>query len=122
MRDVFSYTEPVMLPIPRLAGKTWPGRVVFYALAVAIFSLSLQSELDMEIAVSQSSHSFIAKVNKDFRQKPGGQRELASAATLVHWIPSFHPYFLRVVDKQKLPALHLLKSAIIRAPPSAFSV
>ena len=106
----------------KLERKSLPVRIVFHGLLVAIFSLSLQFELDREIIVPKANHSSIAKVNKDFRYNHGGQREVALTTALVRWTPTFHSYFLRVVDKQNFPALYLLKSTIIRAPPSAFSI
>jgi hypothetical protein len=111
-----------MLPVPRLAGDAPLARAVFFALALAIFSLSLQDDWDLEIFVSQTTHVFVGKVSKDSRENHGGQRELALTATVANWAPSFEPHFFAVADAHNLPALFLLDSVSIRAPPSPFPV
>jgi hypothetical protein len=122
MRYFFPYTEPVMLPAPKLAAQTWPKRVVFLALVVALAALSLDWDFNLEVPISQASCGFVGKVAKESKENQGGQRKVALAATRLHWTPSFHPYFLSVADGQSLPALDLLKSALIRAPPASASV
>jgi hypothetical protein len=107
-----------MLLLPKVDRKIWPVRILSYGLLLTIFSLSLHFELDASIASAKVSYSSIAKVRKDFRYDHGARPEVALTTAPVHCTPSFHPYFLSVVDKQNLPALHLLKSTIIRAPPS----
>ena len=118
MRYFFSYTEPVMLPAPKLAAQTWPKRVVFWALVVALAALSLDWDFNLEIPISQASCGFVGKVTKESKENQGGQRKVALAATWLHWTPSFHPYFVLVIDRQNGPSLALLKSAFIRAPPA----
>ncbi|HEY2986310.1 MAG TPA: hypothetical protein VGL11_01195 [Candidatus Binatia bacterium] len=110
-----------MTAVPNLARRNWPLAAVFWGLLIAIACLSLDSDFNLEIPIaqSQSSHSFVGKITKDPRENQGGQRELAPVAALADWAPSLEPYFLTVVEQRGLPALHLLKSAIIRAPPSA---
>jgi hypothetical protein len=122
MRYFFSYTEPVMLPAPKLAPQTWPKRVVLWALVVALAALSLDWDFNLEVPISQASQGFIGKVTKEAKENQGGQRQVALAATWLHWTPSFHAYFLSAADGQRLPARDLLKSAIIRAPPASASI
>ena len=108
-----------MLPVPKIAVKTWPARAVFYALALAIFSLAFQDEWDIAIAVSQPSHSLVTKVSKDPRQNHAGHGEIALAAAVAPWAPSDRPCFLTVADQQNFPALRLLRSVTIRGPPAS---
>jgi hypothetical protein len=122
MRYFFSYTEPVMLPAPKLAAQTWPKRVVFGALVVALAALSLDWDFNLEVPISQASCGFVGKVTKESKENQGGQREVAPAVTWLHWAPSFRTYFVRIADQQNIPALHLLKSATIRAPPASASI
>ena len=122
MRYFFSYTEPVMLPAPKLAAQTWSKRVVFWALVVALAALSLDWDFNLEISITQASCGFVGKVTKESKENQGGQREIALAAGSLHWAPFFHPQFLQVVDQENGPSLALLKSAYIRAPPAAASV
>ena len=122
MRYFFSYTEPVMLPAPKIAVKTWPARAVFYALAIAIFSLSLQDDWDLEIAISQASHSFVGKVSKSSRENHGGHGGAALLAASAPWTPSFYSCGVAVADRENHPQAHLLESAAIRAPPAGISI
>ena len=98
--------------------KIWPVGILAYGLLLAIFSLSLQFELPTQAGAAKVSYSSLAKVRKNVKYNHGAQPEVASTTTSVHWTPSFDPSFLSVVDKENLPGLHLLKSVIIRAPPS----
>jgi len=102
--------------------KTWPVGILAYGLLLAIFSLALHLELHTEVGVAKGSYSSIAKVRKNVKYNHGARPEVASTTTSVHWTPSFDPSFLSVVDKENLPGLHLLKSVIIRAPPSIYSI
>jgi len=102
--------------------KTWPVRILTYGLLLAIFSLSFQFELPTQAGAAKVSYSSLAKVRKNVKYNHGAPPEVALTTTSVQWTPSFHPYFLGVIDKQNLPGLHLLKSVIIRAPPSTYSV
>jgi hypothetical protein len=111
-----------MLPAPKLAAQTWPKRVVFWALVVALAALSLDWDFNLEVPISQASCGFVGKVTKESKENQGGQREVAPAVTWLHWAPSFHTYFVRIADQQNIPALHLLKSATIRAPPASVSI
>jgi hypothetical protein len=111
-----------MLPAPKLAVQTWPKRVVFWALVGALAALSLDWDFNLEVPISQASCGFVGKVTKESKENQGGQRKVALAATWLQWTPSFHAYFLSVADGQSLPALDLLKSAVIRAPPSPASI
>ena len=110
-----------MLPLPKVARKSWPVRILAYGLLLAIFSLSLHFELHTEVGAAKVSHSSFAKVRKNFKYNHGARPEVALTTTSVHWTTSFDPYFLSVVDKRNLPGLHLLKSVVIRAPPSTYS-
>lgn len=111
-----------MFHVPRLAAGQRLARAVFFALAFAIFSLSLQDDWDLEIFVSQTTHSFVGKVSKDSKENHGGQRETGLAAAALNWAPSFEPHFFLVAEAHNLPALFRLNSASIRAPPFPFSV
>jgi len=111
-----------MLPAPKLTAQTWPKRVVFWALVVALAALSLDWDFNLEVPISQASQGFLGKVTKESKENQGGQREVALAASWLQRTPSFHPYFLSVADGQSLPARDLLKSAIIRAPPASVSI
>jgi hypothetical protein len=111
-----------MLPAPKLAAQTWPKRVVFGALVVALAALSLDWDFNLEVPISQASCGFVGKVTKESKENQGGQREVAPAVTWLHGTPSFHAFFLSVADGQSLPALDLLKSALIRAPPASASI
>lgn len=111
-----------MFLLRKVDRKTWPVRILSYGLLLAIFFLSFHFELDTAIAAGKGTYSSIAKVRKDFRYDNGGQPEVALTTALADWTPTFHPYFLRVVDKQNLPASHLLKSIRTRAPPSTHSI
>jgi hypothetical protein len=121
MRHFFPYKKPVMLPDPKLAAQTWPKRVVFWALVVALAALSLDWDFNLEVPISQASCGFVGKVTKESKENQGGQHKVALASTRLHWTPSFYAYFLSVADGQSLPALALLKSALIRAPPASAS-
>jgi hypothetical protein len=107
-----------MFSLPKFARKGWPVRILAYALLLAIFSLSLHFELHMEAGAAKVSYSSFAKIRKNFKYNHGARPEVALTTTSLHWTTSFAPYFRSVVDKQNLPGLHLLKSVIIRAPPS----
>jgi len=111
-----------MLSNSKFVRGTWAVAVVAWALLFTGTSLSLDSDFNLEIPLSQSGHSFVGKINKDPRQNHGGQREPVAAVTWLHWAPSFRPYFVRIADQQNVPALRLLKSAIIRAPPASASI
>jgi hypothetical protein len=111
-----------MLPLPKVARKSWPVRILAYGLLLAIFSLSLHFELHTEVGAAKVSYSSFAKVRKNVKYNHGTRPEVALTTTSVHWTTSFDPYFLSVVDKRNLPGLHLLKSVVIRAPPSTYSV
>jgi len=93
--------------------------VVAWALLFTGASLSLDSDFNLEIPLSQSGHSFVGKINKDPRQNHGGQREPVAAATWLHWAPSLHPRSLEHSDPERSPVLRLLRSSLIRAPPLA---
>jgi hypothetical protein len=122
MRYFFPYTEFVNLPIPKFPVQTWPKRFIFWALVVALAALSLDWDFNLEVPISQASCGFVGKVTKESKENQGGQRKIALAVTWLHWTPSFHPFFLSVADEQSLPALDLLKSALIRAPPASASI
>jgi hypothetical protein len=109
-----------MFSLPKVARKSWPVRILAYGLLFAIFSLSFHFELHTEAGAAKVSYSSFAKVRKNIKYNHGTRPEVALTVTSVHWTTSFHPYFLSVVDKQNLPGLHLLKSVIIRAPPSTY--
>lgn len=111
-----------MFSLPKVARKSWPIRILVYGLLFAIFFLSLHFELHTEAGAAKVSYSSIAKVRKNVKYNHGARPEVASTTTSVHWTPSFDPSFLSVVDKENLPGLHLLKSVIIRAPPSIYSI
>ena len=111
-----------MLPFAKVDRKIWPVRILSYGLLLAIFSLSLHFELHTETGAAKVSYSSFAKIRKNVKYNHGTRPEVALTPGSVHWTPSFHPYFLRVVDKQNLPGSHLLKSVIIRAPPSTYSI
>ena len=111
-----------MFSLSKVARKSWPVRILAYGLLLAIFSLSLHFELHTEVGAAKVSYSSIAKVRKNVKYNHGARPEVALTTTSVHWTTSFHPYFLSVVDKQNLPGSHLLKSVIIRAPPSTYSI
>jgi hypothetical protein len=111
-----------MFPLAKVDRTTWPVRILAYGLLLAIFSLSLHFELHTEAGAAKVSYSSFAKVRKNFKYNHGARPEVALTTTSVHWTTSFHPYFLSVVDKQNLPGSHLLKSVIIRAPPSTYSI
>ena len=107
---------------PKVDRIIWPVRILSYGLLLAILSLSLQFELPTPAGAAKVSYSSLAKVRKNVKYNHGTRLEAALTRSSVHWTPSFHPYFLRGVDKQNLPGSHLLKSVIIRAPPSTDSV
>jgi hypothetical protein len=107
-----------MLSSSKLLGGAWAVAVIAWALLFAGTSLPLDSEFNLEIPLSQSGHSFVGKINKDPRQNNGGHRELAVAATSLHWAPSFHTHSLEIADPERPPVLRLLRSSVIRAPPS----
>jgi hypothetical protein len=111
-----------MISVPSIARKNCLAPAVFYALALAIFSLSLQNDWDLEIFVSQTTHSLVGKVSKDSKENHGGQREAGLAAAAVNWAPAFEPHFFLAADAHNLPVLFLLDCASIRAPPSPFPV
>jgi hypothetical protein len=108
-----------MLPVkpPASTGRA-PG---FIALVLAIFSLSLQDDWDIEIALSQPSHGFISKVSKD-RESAGGERGAAITASALPWAPSFNPCALAIAQEHNVPALVLFQTVVIRAPPAVSSV
>jgi hypothetical protein len=108
-----------MLSNSKLVRGTWALSVVAWALLFIVTSLSLDSDFNLEIPLSQSGHSFVGKINKDSRQNHGGLREVVVAATWLHWAPSLLPHSLNSADPQRLPVLHLRRSTLIRAPPSA---
>ena len=89
------------------------------ALAVAIFALSLQDDWDLEITLSQPSHSFVAKVGKDSKENPGGDKPILYSATALVGTPSSDTYVVAVADPHRSPALFLLRSISVRAPPVA---
>jgi len=97
----------------------WAVALIAWALLFAGTSLSLDSDFNLEIPLSQSGHSFVGKITKDPRQNHGGPREVVAAATRLHWAPSFHPRSLELADPLRPPFLHLLRSTVIRAPPIA---
>ena len=108
-----------MFLVAKVDRKTWPVRIVSYGLLFAIiFFFSLHSQLDGTIA--KVSHSSIAKVKKDFRSYHGNGPQVALTPALADWIPTFHPSFLIVVNKQDLFNGHLSGSRQIRAPPSTY--
>ena len=118
----FRVNDFKMALIPKVAMIIRPVRILAYGLLLAIFSLSLHFELHTEVGAAKVSHSSFAKVRKNFKYNHGARPEVALTTTSVHWATSFTPYFRSVVDKQNLPGLHLLKSVIIRAPPSTYFI
>jgi hypothetical protein len=106
-----------MLSNSKLVRGTWAVALIAWALLFTGASLSLDSDFNLEIPLSQSGHSFVGKINKDPRQNHGGQREPAAAATSLHWAPSFQARSLERPDPERPPALRLLRSSVIRAPP-----
>ncbi|HEY3305786.1 MAG TPA: hypothetical protein VGL70_19845 [Candidatus Binatia bacterium] len=108
-----------MLSNSKLVRGTWAVAVIAWALLFTGTSLSLDSDFNLEIPLSQSGHSFVGKINKDPRQNHGGLREMVAAATWLHWAPSFHPHSLELADPERPPALRLLRSSVVRAPPFA---
>jgi hypothetical protein len=95
------------------------ARLVLGALAVAIFALSLQDDWDIEITLSQPSHSFVAKVGKDSKENTGRDNPAVFATTALVGAPSSDPYIISVTDPHRLPFLVLLRSISVRAPPVA---
>jgi hypothetical protein len=102
---------------PRAVVKSRPARLILGVLAVAIFALSLQDDWDLEVTLSQPSHSFVAKVTKDSKENPGGDRLAPVAATSLDWAPSFAAYLISAADPRGFPVLYLLRSISVRAPP-----
>ena len=111
-----------MFLVAKVARKIWPVRILAYGLLFAIFSLSFHFELHMEAGAAKVSYSSFAKIRKNFKYNHGARPEAVLTTASVHWTTSFTPYFRSVVDKQNLPGLHLLKSVIIRAPPSTYFI
>jgi hypothetical protein len=112
-----------MVPAPKLFRATWPLGVIFWTLVVALIGLSLDWDFNLEVPISQASSGFVGKVTKESKENEGGQRETTLPVASFHWVPSFHPYFVRIVDQPSGPVLRLLKSAvIIRAPPVSTSI
>ncbi len=109
-----------MAPVLKRCRTTWPHGVVFWALVVVLVALSLDSDFNLEVPISQTSQGF--KVAKESKENQGGQREVALAAAWHPSTPSFQPSFLRVVDQQGAPSPRRLRSAIIRAPPASASI
>lgn len=95
----------------------WP-RLILGALALAIFALCLQDDWDIEIALSQPSHGFVAKVTKDSKENPGAENFAAAATAALEWQPSFTARVLSISVAQQLPAHFLLHSISVRAPPA----
>lgn len=106
-----------MVSNSKLVRGTWAVAVVAWALLFTGTSLSLDSDFNLEIPLSQSGHSFVGKISKDPRQNHGGQREPVAAATWQHWTPSFHPRSLEHSAPERPPVLRLRRSPVIRAPP-----
>lgn len=111
-----------MVAEPQLPRTTWPLGVIFWTLVVALIGLSLDWDFNLEVPISQSSSGFVGKVTKESKENQGGQRETTLPAVSLHWVPSFQPYFVRILDQQSSPALRLLKSTVIRAPPVSTSI
>jgi hypothetical protein len=111
-----------MLSNSKFVRGAWAVAVVAWALLFTGTSLSLDSDFNLEIPLSQSGHSFVGKINKEPRQNHGGHRELVTAATWLHWAPSFHSRSLDLADPERPPVLHLLGSSVIRAPPASASI
>lgn len=118
MRHLFSYTELGMPSNSKVMRGSWGVALIAWALLCAGTSLPLDSEFNLEIPLSQSGHSFVGKINKDPRQHHGGHRELVAAATSLHWAPAFHSRFLELADPEQPPVFRLLRSTVIRAPPT----
>ena len=108
-----------MRGVPQPTVKSLPARLILGALAVAIFAISLQDDWDIEITLSQPSHSFIAKVSKDSKENAGGEKLASIAATAVAWHPSFRGSPIAAARPRVFPTLALLRSIAVRAPPSA---
>ena len=112
----FVYKPRMSRPI-KFVRAAWP-RLILGALALAIFALCLQDDWDIEIALSQPSHGFVAKVSKDSKENPGAENFAATAAAALEWQPSFTARVLSVSVAQQLPAYFLLHSISVRAPPA----
>ncbi len=95
-----------------------PAHLILGGLVLAIFALSLQDDWDIEIALSQPSHGFVAKVTKDSKEAPGGENLTAASTAELEWQPSFTARVLSIAAAQQLPAHFLLHSIDVRAPPS----
>jgi hypothetical protein len=108
-----------MRGVPRAFVRSRLARLILGALAVAIFTLSLQDDWDIEITLSQPSHSFVAKVGKDSKENPGGDKPILLAATALVAAPSSAAYIVAVADPHRFPTLVLLRSISVRAPPVA---
>jgi len=108
-----------MLSDRRYIRGTWAVAAIAWMLLFAVASLSMDSDFNLEIPLSQSGHSFVGKIGKDPRQSHGGHREMIAAASWLHWAPSFHSRSQEIADPERPLVPHLLTSTIIRAPPSA---
>src|SRR5436190_21981732 len=100
---------------PRAVVQSRTARLIFGALAVAIFALSLQDDWDLEITLSQPSHSFVAKVIKDSKENSGGDRLAPVAARALDWAPALAEYLISAADPRGFPALFLIRSRAVRA-------
>ncbi len=101
----------------KLIHSAWP-RLILGALAFTIFALCLQDDWDIEITLSQPRHSFVAKVTKDSKENPGGEKLDAVATAALDWQPSFTARVFSADAAQQLPRNFLLRSAFARAPPT----
>ena len=107
-----------MRGVPRAVVRSRSARLVLGALAVAIFALSLQDDWDIEITLSQPTHSLVAKVGKDSKENPGDNPILFAATALVR-TPSADAYIVAVAGPHRFPFPVLLRSISVRAPPVA---
>ncbi|HEY1266558.1 MAG TPA: hypothetical protein VGH16_04830 [Candidatus Binatia bacterium] len=95
----------------------WP-RLILGALAFTIFALCLQDDWEVEITLSQPSHGFVAKVTKDSKENPGGEKLDAVATSALEWQPSFTARVCSADAAQQLPPNFLLRSTFARGPPT----
>lgn len=103
--------------MPTKPSKNYLAPAVFYALALTIFSLSLQDDWDLEIFVSQTTHTLVGKVSKEQKENNGGHGEIALAAARASWTPSFDSLRLAIAEPADVPHLLLIRTVAIRAPP-----
>lgn len=107
-----------MSPQATVDRKKWSVRILACGLFLSIFFLSLDFDPAAQAGVAKNSYSSLAKVRKSVKYSHGTRTDIALTPTSVRWSVFSHPCFLSLADKQNLPGLRLLKSIIIRAPPS----